>query len=168
MTSAKSIARAIQASAFAVMLAAVVSSDHAQAAGSPFSNLSGAWSGPGTITLASGTKESIRCRATYNVDSSGANLQLMLRCASDSFKFELQSNVAHNDGEVSGTWAELTRRVGGTISGNATGNRIQINVQGMLAANLAVNTRANQQSISIQAPGSEMSQVAISLNRGSK
>jgi hypothetical protein len=137
----------------------------AQSATSPFSLLSGTWAGTGAITLASGAKESIRCRAVYNVDAAGSNLDLRLRCASDSFKFELQSSAAHNNGAVSGSWTELTRHVGGTIAGSASGSRIQVLVQGTIAAHLAVNTRANQQSISIQAPGSDMSNVSISLSR---
>ena len=35
---------------------------HAQRSG-PFAGLSGTWSGPGTLTLNTGTKERIRCRA---------------------------------------------------------------------------------------------------------
>ena len=106
---------AVAAFAFAVALTAM--SGPAKANESPFGAMNGAWSGGGTITLASGAKEQIRCRATNAVDGSGANLQLTLRCASDSYKFELQSNVNHNAGAVSGTWAETTHRVGGTITG---------------------------------------------------
>jgi hypothetical protein len=40
-----------------------------------------------------------------------------------------------------------------------------VRVSGVISAMLAVNTSANQQSISIQAPGTEMSAVAISLSR---
>ena len=120
--------------------------------------------GPGPVPARSrspsGAKESIRCRAVYNVDAAGSNLDLRLRCASDSFKFELQSNAAHNNGAVSGSWTELTRHVGGTIAGSASGSRIQVLVQGTIAAHLAVSTRANQQSISIEAPGSDMSNVS--------
>jgi hypothetical protein len=136
-----------------------------QAFTSPFTALSGSWSGGGTITMSSGAKERLRCRAKYDVDGGGSNLDLTLRCASDSYNFELQSNVAHNNGAVSGTWAEMTRRVGGNIEGSARGNNINVRVSGVLSAMLEVNTNANQQSISIEAPGSEMSQVAISLSR---
>ena len=138
----------------------------ASASSSPFAGLSGSWSGGGVITMASGLKERIRCRARYDVGGSGASLDLTLRCASDSFNFELQSNVAHSNGVVSGTWAEMTRHVGGNINGVANGNQIQVRVSGTLSALLAMSTNANRQSISIEAPGSEMSSVAISLNRG--
>lgn len=151
----------------AVATAAFVAfAGQAQAAESPFDGLNGTWSGSGAITLASGAKEQIRCKASYNVDGSGANLSLTLRCASDSYKFELTSNVAHSGGAVSGTWAETTNRVGGTISGSASSNRINVNVLGTISARLALSTKANQQSISIESPGSPMTAVAISLSRG--
>ena len=108
----------------------------AHGSSSPFTGLSGAWAGPGTITLDSGAKERIRCRANYSVDGSGVNLKLDLRCSSDSFKFELQSSVSHNNGEVSGFWNELTNRVGGTVAGKAAGEQIEVRVEGPIAAML--------------------------------
>ncbi len=147
----------------AVTVAFLATAGQAEAVESPFANMSGAWSGGGNITLASGVKEQIRCRANYDV--SGPNLALTIRCASASYKFELQSNVAHSGGAISGTWAEMTNRVGGTISGNASGSRINARVEGVISAMLAMNTSAGKQSISIVAPGSEMSSVAISLNK---
>lgn len=139
-----------------------------EASSSPFAALSGSWSGGGVITMASGSKERIRCRARYDVGGAGSNLDLTLRCASDTYNFELQSNATHNNGAVSGTWAETTRHVGGNIDGSARGNSIHVRVSGTIAALLSVNTNANQQSISIEAPGTEMASVAISLSRGTK
>ena len=135
----------------------------AEAVESPFAQMSGAWSGGGAITLASGVKEQISCRANYDVN--GSSLALTIRCASASYKFELQSNVAHSGGVISGTWAEMTHRVGGTISGSASGNRINARVEGVLSAMLSVSTSAGKQSISIEAPGMEMSRVAISMTK---
>src|SRR6188768_2943879 len=82
-----------------------------QAASSPFTAMSGSWSGSGTITTSNGNKERIRCRAKYDVDGAGSSLDLTLRCASDSYNFELQSNATHSNGALSGTWSETTRRV---------------------------------------------------------
>ena len=75
-----------------------------QAFNSPFTAMSDSWSGSGTITTSNGNKERIRCRAKYDVDSAGSSLDLMLRCASDSYNFELQSNATHANGAVSGNW----------------------------------------------------------------
>ena len=136
-----------------------------EAAGSPFAAMSGSWAGGGVITMASGTKERIRCRARYDVDGGGSSVDLRLRCASDSYNFELQSNATHSRGIVSGTWAETTRHVGGNLEGSAHGNAIRVRVSGVISALLAVSTSTNQQSISIQAPGTEMSSVSISLSR---
>jgi hypothetical protein len=140
----------------------------AHGSNSPFVSLSGAWVGPGTVTLDSGAKENIRCRANYSVDSHGVNLKLDLRCSSDSLKFELQSSVSHNNGEVSGFWNELTHRVGGTVAGKAAGEQIEVRVEGPIAAILDINTRADHQTVAIQSPGSKMSEVAIPLSRTSK
>jgi hypothetical protein len=153
---------AVAAAAGLLSLAAPAS---VEAFSSPFTALSGSWSGGGTITMSSGAKERIRCRARYDVGGGGSNLDLTLRCASDSYNFELQSNVVSANGAVSGTWAETTRHVGGNIEGSARGSHINVRVSGVISAMLAVNTSANQQSISIQAPGTEMSAVAISLSR---
>lgn len=137
--------------------------------GSPFNGLNGTWSGPGTISLNTGAKERIRCRATYNVADAGVNLQLELRCASDSYKFELKSAVSHSDGNISGTWSEVTRGAIGTISGTSKGNQINLRASSpVFSAQLAVNTHSNQQSISIQSPGSEISAVSINLSRGAR
>lgn len=136
---------------------------------SPFAHLSGAWTGPGTISLNTGAKEKIRCRAQYRVAPSGSDLHLDLRCASDTYKFELQSNVVHNDGAISGTWSETTRGAAGTITGTTVGTQMNLRATSpVFSASLAVSTRSNQQSISIQSPGSEISAVAINLSRGGR
>jgi hypothetical protein len=144
------------------------SSSEAQRGG-PFTGLSGSWAGPGVISLNTGAKEKIRCRAVYRVAETGADLQLELRCASDTYKFELQSAVSHSDGAISGTWSEVTRGAIGTISGTSKGNQINLRASSpIFSAMLAVSTHSNQQSISIQSPGSEISAVSINLSRGAK
>ena len=152
--------------AAAALLGVVALSGSAQAFSSPFTAMSGSWSGSGTITTSDGNKERIRCRAKYDVDGAGASLDLTLRCASDSYNFEFQSNATHSNGVVSGKWSENTRHVGGNIDGSASGNAIHVRVSGVISATLGVNTNGNQQSISIQAPGTELQSVAISMNRG--
>ncbi len=150
------------------LVALLVVASIAHGADNPFAAMSGAWSGPGTVTLENGAKENIRCRASYDVNGSGASLKLDLRCSSDSFKIELQSNVSHRNGELSGFWNEATKRVGGSIAGRAEGERIEAIVDGPIAAMLEISTRADRQSVSIQSPGSKVSEVSITLSRGIK
>ncbi|MEI8154107.1 MAG: hypothetical protein WCG92_21360, partial [Hyphomicrobiales bacterium] len=110
--------------------------------------------------------ERIRGRAKCDEGGAGYNVDLTIRCAGDSYNFELQSNATHNNGAVSGNWSENTRRVGGNIEGTARGNAISVRVSGVMSATLGISTNENQQSISIQAPGTELQSVAISMNRG--
>ena len=58
-------------------------SGHAQD-GSVFARLAGEWNGSGTIELANGSREPLRCKAAYDVLGGQSNLQLNIRCASDS------------------------------------------------------------------------------------
>jgi hypothetical protein len=155
---------ALAAAAAAVFLS-FAAAPSVQASSGPFIAMAGSWSGSGTITTSNGNKERIRCRARYDVDGAGSTLDLTLRCASDSYNFELQSNATHSNGAVSGNWSENTRRVGGNIEGSARGNAINVRVSGVISAMLGVSTNGNQQSISIQAPGTELQSVAISMSR---
>jgi hypothetical protein len=155
---------------FAVLLSLLASPSVAQrSVEGPFTGLPGSWTGTGTIALSSGTKERIRCRATYRLDSSSVDLRLEISCTSDSYKFELQSHITYSDDSISGSWNETTRGVGGRIIGSATSNQIRARAEGQtFTAILAMNTRGSRQSVSIQSPGSEMSAISIELTRGSK
>jgi hypothetical protein len=142
---------------------------HAAPADSPFAAMQGAWAGTGTIAFSSGAKERIRCRSNDRLGVNGNELRLELSCASDSYKFELQSQITYSDGAVSGIWSERTRATGGTISGQVAGNRIQVRAEGQtFTAILSVTTRGDRQAISIESPGSEMSGVTITLTRGAR
>src|SRR5437773_1886626 len=96
---------------FVTSLAA--STGHAQSG--PFAGMAGNWSGGGTVTLDDGSKERIRCRATYAVGAGGTGLNLSLTCASDSYKFILSSNVVAQGGALSGTWSESSRGISGNL-----------------------------------------------------
>jgi hypothetical protein len=154
---------------FAVLLALLAWPSLAQPAEGPFAGLPGSWTGTGTIAMSSGAKERIRCRAAYRLDSSSTDLRLEMSCTSDSYKFELQSHITYADNAITGSWNETTRGVGGNITGSASGAQIRARAEGQtFTAILAMNTRGSKQSVSIQSPGSEMSNITIDLTRGSK
>jgi hypothetical protein len=114
-----------QYAAVGLFLAALLGPNQdVNAATSPFFAMAGAWSGGGTITMANGAKERVRCRAAYGVAERGENLRLNLRCASDSYNFDLAGDVAYRGGAISGSWSEATHNVAGIISGHASGDRI--------------------------------------------
>jgi len=135
----------------------------------PFAALAGAWSGTGTIVMSSGAKERIRCSANHRLGSNSSELRLELICASDTYKFNLQSQIVNRDGSISGNWLETSRATGGAIIGRIAGNQIQVRAEGpTFNALLSVTTRGERQAISIQSPGSEMSDVTVTLTRKSR
>lgn len=155
----------LRSAIFALPVIFVAAHALAQGAG-PFSSMGGAWSGNGVISLASGSRERIRCRANYLVSGGGDNLRLDLRCASDSYRFELSGNAVSQGGQVTGNWFESTRSVGGNISGRASSGQIQATAAGQtFTALLNMRTNGNRQSVSITSPGSDLSEVAITLSK---
>lgn len=129
----------------------------------PFAGLAGAWSGSGTILLSDGSKERLRCRATYRVANGENALQQSLRCASDSYKIELSSDVTSEGGRVSGSWSEASRGISGTLQGRASGGRIAVVVDAPgFSANLTLSTIGNKQSVSIVSEG-DIRNVSIAM-----
>ena len=134
---------------------------------SSFSSMSGAWNGNGTVELRGGTKERVRCKATYDVPSDGQSVKFALVCASDAYKFDLSSTISQrNDGTVSGTWFEWTHRVGGAISGLSKGSMIEARAEGdIVTALLTVKTDGDRQTFVMRSPGAQVEQVSIALHR---
>ncbi|MGH6835225.1 MAG: hypothetical protein ACREC9_06675 [Methylocella sp.] len=133
----------------------------------PFVGFSGHWSGAGTVTMTNGAIERLRCKAAYAVNASGKALQQTLRCASDSYRLEISSNVISEGGSVSGSWAESTRGLSGNISGRASGAEILAHVAGAgFAARLDVRTHGDMQSVTIRPQGdTEVAAVSIALRK---
>ena len=154
--------RLMPAAALIVVLLALAPQAHAQGA---FGGMNGNWSGGGTITLSSGAKERIRCRATYAVGDAGNGMKQNLRCASDSYQFTLVSTVVNKAGVLSGTWTETTRNVSGSIDGKGSNGRFLVAVSGPgFNANLALTARPDAQTINITSDG-DMRDVTINLSR---
>jgi hypothetical protein len=129
-----------------------VSAGHAQSG--PFTGFNGAWSGNGTVALSDGTTERIRCKANYQVTGTGLGLKQTLRCASDSYKFDLTSDVTSQGDRISGLWSEASRNINGNLQGTAGGGRIDVFVEAAgFAANLTLQTTGNRQTVQINSKG---------------
>jgi hypothetical protein len=138
----------------------------ANAQSGPFSALAGSWGGGGKIDFSDGSSERLRCRATYTVSGGGASAQLTLRCASDSYNFNLSSNVTSQGGAVSGTWSESGRGIGGTLTGRTDGRSTQLQVLGAaFAAGLSLTVSGNRQVVQISAPASQIKLATITLTK---
>jgi hypothetical protein len=144
--------QAIKAAGVGAVLMLSVSVGHAQS--SPFAGFDGAWAGTGTVTLSDGTNEHIHCKADYKVSSTGLGLKQNLHCASDSYKFDLSSDVTSNGDRISGNWSEASRNIFGFLQGTAGGGTIDVFVEASgFAANLTLHTNGNRQTVQISSKG---------------
>jgi hypothetical protein len=131
----------------------------------PFAMLAGAWSGSGTVSVSNGTNERIRCNANYDVVNP-KNVQLSLRCASDSYNFNLLSAINYEGGAISGSWTEATRNTAGHLTGRVNGSQIQVAAKGgSFSADLTVQTRGNHQSVTIHSTGGDVTGASITMTR---
>src|ERR1700722_6367876 len=158
------IARRLIFAVVALFAASVFSSaSHAQSG--PFAGMAGNWSGGGTVTLDDGSTERIRCRASYAVGAEGNGLNQTLTCASDSYKFNLSSNVIAQGAALSGTWSESSRNVNGSIEGRGSNGNFEVVASSPgFTANISLTTRGNKQSVVIRAE-SQFRGASISLSR---
>lgn len=164
-TPALAYARRIVFAAAALLIASLWGTATYAQSGGPFAGMAGNWSGGGTITLDDGSTERIRCRASYAVGAGGNGLQQSLTCASDSYKFQLSSNVVAQGGAVSGTWNEASRNINGNLQGRAGGGIFQIVASAPgFSANLTLTTRGNRQSVVIKGEG-QFRGASISLSK---
>jgi hypothetical protein len=162
-------ARNFAALAISAGLAAFTTQPSGAAEG-PLAHFAGSWSGSGKITVQNGSSERIRCRSTNANNASGNAMNMSLRCASDSYKFELASDISSTEsGTISGSWNETTRGVMGSLSGKATASTIQATANAVgFSASLAIRASGNSLSVSIRSPGAEISEVSISMTKGGR
>ena len=133
---------------------------------SPFAAMVGTWSGNGTVSLTNGSSERIRCQAAYAIGDASNNLRSVLRCASDSYKFELNSDVNSRAGALTGAWREATRGLTGGMSGTFNGKDVRARIESPgFSADLMLETNGNSQTVTLRSQGTELTGVAITLSR---
>ena len=154
----------IKAAGIGAALLFSVSASQAQSSG-PFAGFDGAWTGTGTVSLSDGSTERIRCKADYKVAGSGLNLKQALHCASDSYKFDLTSDVTSQGDRISGNWSEASRNVNGELQGTAGNGQIDVFVQAAgFAASITLRTNGNKQVVQISSKG-EIRGVNITMSK---
>jgi len=138
----------------------------ANAGSGTLSRLAGSWSGGGTVMMADGQVERIRCRAEADVTDRGDSMRQHLRCASDSYNFDIQDQVTARGGEITGNWDETTHNLNGQISGTASPERVQARVDGgSFSADVVMVPRGNSLRVTLDPQGSDVRQVEVMLRR---
>ncbi len=153
--------QAIKAAGVGAAFMLSVSASHAQSG--PFVGFDGAWSGTGTVALSDGSTERIRCKANYKVNGTGLGLKQSLSCASDSYKFNLSSDVTSEGNKISGNWTEASRNINGSLQGTVGAGQLEVWVEANgFAANLTLRTNGNKQTVLISSKG-EIRGVTITM-----
>jgi hypothetical protein len=146
------LGQAIKAAGVGAALLLSMSAGYAQSG--PFAGFNGTWSGNGTVLLSDGSTERLRCKADYKVNGNGLGLKQNLHCASDSYKFDLSSDVTSQGDRISGNWSEASRNIFGNLQGTAGGGRIDVFVEASgFAANVTLTTTGNRQTVQISSKG---------------
>ena len=119
-----------------------------------------------TVALSNGTTENIRCKADYKVNANGLGLKQNLHCASDSYRFDLSSDVTSQGDRISGNWSEKSRNIFGNLQGTAGNGQIEVFVEASgFAANLTLRTNGTKQVVQIDSKG-EIRGVTITMTKG--
>jgi len=153
--------------ALAVSSASAVSTApaFAQAAG-PLAAFAGSFRGGGAVIGSDGHRERLSCRARGGVGDGGNALSQNIVCASDSYRFNISSNVVAEGGRVNGQWSESTRGVSGTISGRVGAGRFSGGVNGGgFTASVSLRATGRGLSMSLAPSGGDVSRVEVSLSR---
>src|SRR6516225_8562764 len=107
--------------------------------------------------------------AGVTVQKPNRSMELDLLCASQAYKLNLQANIEQTGNEISGNWFEREYRQGGKIVGKNRDGNIEARIEGnTVAALVSIQTKADRQAFSMDAPGAWVSQVSIELVRAQR
>lgn len=132
----------------------------------PIADLTGYWSGAGSVTLSNGNTERVKCAVTYKVTDGGAQVRQSMRCASQDYSINASADLRIKGQQVTGNWEEKTYAATGEITGRYTGNAFVLSIKGgnfTAAMNVALSDC--KQSISISPQGLDVTRVSIGLGK---
>jgi hypothetical protein len=137
----------------------------AQSAG-PFAAFAGGFHGGGAVIGSDGHRERISCRARGGVGEGGRELSQTIVCASDSYRFNITSNVVAEGGRASGQWSESTRGVSGSIAGHVSDGHFSGRVDGgTFTASVSLRATGHSLSMSLAPSDGDVARVEVNLSR---
>jgi len=152
--------------ALAALTAALMMGAIGTAVAGPFDGLAGRWGGTGVVTYSDGTKERLQCNVKYDQAEPDSVTQA-LTCTSDSYNFRINAYYKSGAGGLVGHWSETVNQVSGSLSGTVSDGHIVGNLRGPgFQARVSVDTKGNQQTVTVVTADQKISQVAIAVKRG--
>lgn len=130
----------------------------------PIGDLAGFWSGNGSVTLAGGNTERVKCNVFYKATDSNTQLRQTVRCASADYTINATADLQMRGGQVTGSWEEKTYAAKGEVSGRYSGESFNLMIKGVnFSAAMNVTLSACKQSINITPRGLDITKVTIGL-----
>jgi hypothetical protein len=130
----------------------------------PITDLTGYWSGTGSISLGNGKTERVKCSVIYKTDGA-SQLRQTMRCASADYSINALAELhVAKGGQVSGSWEERTYSAKGEVTGRFAGESFTLKIQGAnFSAAMSVMLASCKQSLSITPQGLDVTKVSINL-----
>jgi hypothetical protein len=130
----------------------------------PIADLSGFWSGSGSVTLTSGNTERVKCQVFYKASEGNTQIRQTMRCASTDYAINSLAELRVKGSQVTGSWEEKTYSAKGEVTGRFNGESFALTIQGAnFSAAMNVTLSNCKQSISISPKGLEVTKVSIGL-----
>jgi len=158
------MSRQATASAGLALSVAVAMAVATGAAAGPIEDLSGYWTGAGTVLLTSGSTERVKCAVIYKVGGSGTQIKQTMRCASADYNINAAAELRVNGAQVSGNWEEKTYSATGDVAGRYTGSSFVLSIKGQnFTAGMNVGLSSCKQSINITPQGLDVRRISMNL-----
>jgi uncharacterized protein GlcG (DUF336 family) len=136
----------------------------AQATAGPVEDLPGYWTGLGSITMAGGNTEQLKCVVTYRVN--GASLKQNMRCASAAYTINGVADLDVRGDQVTGKWEEQTYAATGDVTGKVVDGGFTLTIKGVnFTAGMTVSGSNCKQQIAITPTGLEVAKISIGLGK---
>jgi hypothetical protein len=134
------------------------------AAAGPLEDLSGYWTGGGTVYLKNRSTEKVKCAVIYRVGHGSTQIKQTLRCASADYNINATADLSVAGAQVSGSWEEKTYAATGQVSGRYTGSSFALSIEGAsFAAAMSLGLNGCKQTINIHPKGHDVRRISMSL-----
>ena len=128
-------------------------------------SLVGDWQGRGTVKLANGGEEPVRCRVSY-AQVRGNVVDQSLRCASISYRIDAVSRVQTSGRRLTGTWEEKRFETSGDLSGALRDDGFTMRLVGTaFTAGMNVEVDSCTQVMDINVNGIDIRQISMKLRK---
>jgi hypothetical protein len=135
-------------------------------AASSIEGMNGFWSGSGSVVLANGKTERVKCSVFYKVTEEGTAIRQAMRCASADYKIDALTELKIRGDKVSGSWEEKTYSATGEITGKYANDNMVLSIKGAtFSAAMNVTLSDCKQNISISPQGLDVTRISIGLGK---